>query len=566
MTHGDTPRAAPATLPGERAQRVSGPHFAPVAPITPQPGASGLRGFALPMLGAFAAALALYGSLAAPTVLWGDSAEFQTVALRGGILHPSGYPIFVLVGRLFALLPFPDPAYRINFMSAFFAAGTVALAVRMAAEARLSRAAAIAATLVLAASYTFWHVALHAEVYSLAVFLGALALWRTLAAARSGSLPGILIAGLLSGLTLTGHLMMVPTIACLGLALALQVIRGRVPARSIPVLAALLAVFAVGLSPYFYLVWADARDVPFNYLRLVEQVQMPDGRTADFDTPWERVHWLVTSRGLYPPIPQTYSLGGTARGLVYSLAVLFLFELGPFAPLFVLWGFVRLLRSHLRAALVLAAVGAAVLLFTAVIAAGTHVGIFLLPCTLVCALFIGAAVAPLIARRPVVGILAIVAIVAVPHAIRMHAHDHPIGPWRLRVQQEDPSLEVGWLPSLRGFHEPRRYGEAVLDAIPRDAFVLAEWAEFANLTYFRVVEGRRPDLTLQTLSEARLVERMQRWQEGRAVERTPFVFLSRPPAIASAGAPLDSVVLATGRRYWIRRAPVGVAPGSAGGP
>jgi hypothetical protein len=118
----------------------------PAASAAPGTGtAGGWPGLARDVALVFAASLALYAALAAPSVLFGDSAELQAVALRGGIPHPSGYPAFVLIGRVFARVPFPDPAYRITFMAAFFAAATVALLVRTIAElgsraARRSRA------------------------------------------------------------------------------------------------------------------------------------------------------------------------------------------------------------------------------------------------------------------------------------------------------------------------------------------------------------------------------------------------------------------------------------------
>lgn len=510
------------------------------------------------MLLSFAAALALYSSLAAPTVQFGDSAELQTVALTGGIPHATGYPVFVLVGRVFALLPFADLGFRITFMGACLAAATVALLVLVMAQLGLSLGAALAGAFVLGMSFTFWHVALLTEVYSLAAFLGFIALWRTLAALRGPSLPNALLAGLLLGLALSGHLLLIPLVASLGLALAWHVMRSQ--PRAILALAALLVAFLLGLAPYLYLVWADTQDYPFNYLRLVEQVQMPAGPTPDFDTPWERVAWLVTSRGLYPPVPFPFSFVGTSRGFARCLSALFLFELGPLTAPFVLWGFVRLHGANARAALVLATVAAATLLFSGAIAAGTHIGIFLLPCTLVCAIFLAAGLEPLIAQRATLGALAFAAVVLAPHAIRIYTNEHPFGRWKLRVEIEDPDLERTPLPSLRGFRAPRLYGEQALAAIPRDALVIADWAEFANLTYFRVVEGRRPDLTLQPTGGETLLARMLRWQERHRVERAPFVFLRRPPAIALTGAPIDSVELAVGRWIWIRHAPVAVSP------
>jgi transmembrane protein TMEM260 (protein O-mannosyltransferase) len=525
----------------------------PRAPAAPAPRAAGawpglMRDVAL----VFAASLAFYATLAAPTVLFGDSAELQAVALRGGIPHASGYPGFVLIGRLFALLPFPDPAYRITFMSAFFAAATLALLVKQLAELGVTRGAALAGALVLGASFTFWQVALRTEVYSLALFLGFLALWRTLAALRGTSLGDALVAGLLAGIALTGHLMLAPVSAVLGLTLAWHV--ARTQRHAIPALAALLFVFLVGLTPYLYLVWADVHGAPFNYLRLVEQVQMPDGLSADFDTPWKRLRWLLTSRGLYPASAFPFTFDATVRGITRSLLELILFELGPVALGLAAWGFARRLRVDARTTGLLGATAAAVLLFTGAIAPATHMGIFLMPATLVLAIFTASALEPVISRSAILGALALAAAVVPPHGIRMNANDHPIGRWHLRIEREDPSLAPDRMPNYRGLRAPRLYGEQALAAIPGGALVLAEWPEFANLTYFRIVERSRPDLDMQPLSERYLAKRIARWQGDHGAD-APLVFLSRPPELAP-DAPLDSTRLAIGRWIWIRHAPV----------
>ncbi len=52
------------------------------------------RGTIVAMAVAFLLASVLYVQTAAPSVQWGDSGEFQTVALVGGIPHATGYPLF----------------------------------------------------------------------------------------------------------------------------------------------------------------------------------------------------------------------------------------------------------------------------------------------------------------------------------------------------------------------------------------------------------------------------------------------------------------------------------------
>jgi len=70
--------------------------------------------------------LALYGRTLAPGLLPGDSGELQTLSALLGNTHPTGYPIYLLVGKLFTWLPVGDMAYRVNLLSAVMAALAVA--------------------------------------------------------------------------------------------------------------------------------------------------------------------------------------------------------------------------------------------------------------------------------------------------------------------------------------------------------------------------------------------------------------------------------------------------------
>ena len=62
----------------------------------------------------FVASLALYVRTLAPSLLYGDSAEFQTIAYTLGIGHPTGYPVYILLANLFTFLPVADIAYRVK--------------------------------------------------------------------------------------------------------------------------------------------------------------------------------------------------------------------------------------------------------------------------------------------------------------------------------------------------------------------------------------------------------------------------------------------------------------------
>ena len=91
------------------------------------------------------AALALYVRTLAPSLLWGDSAEFQTLSYTLGMTHPSGYMTQIMFGKLFTYIPVGNIAYRVNLMSAFFGALAVAETYSIVRLLRGWRSAAIGA-------------------------------------------------------------------------------------------------------------------------------------------------------------------------------------------------------------------------------------------------------------------------------------------------------------------------------------------------------------------------------------------------------------------------------------
>jgi hypothetical protein len=140
--------------------------------------------------------LAVYGVTLAPSVTWShygaDGGDLVTAVARGSIPHPPGAPTYLLLGELFIRLPWGEPAWRLNLMSAVCAAGAAGLTTAAVqgsggAEERRSRGAtcipqpaihnpqsAICAGLCLGLAPLFWSQALIAEVYAPAAFFAAL--------------------------------------------------------------------------------------------------------------------------------------------------------------------------------------------------------------------------------------------------------------------------------------------------------------------------------------------------------------------------------------------------------
>ncbi|MFA5779572.1 MAG: DUF2723 domain-containing protein [Elusimicrobiota bacterium] len=147
-----------------------------------------------------------------PTVYVGDSGEFTTAAYTLGITHPPGYPLYVLLGKIFTLIiPFGNIAYRVNLMSAFFGAlscGIVYLIIKgiedrgQRTEDRNLRSTlcALCSALVLAFSKTFWSQSVVAEVYTINAFFIALLIYISVSKYKN-----LYLFSFIAGVGIAGH-------------------------------------------------------------------------------------------------------------------------------------------------------------------------------------------------------------------------------------------------------------------------------------------------------------------------------------------------------------------------
>lgn len=165
----------------------------------------------------------IYLATLSPTVNFMDSGELITACVTLGIPHPSGVPVYVLLGKLFSLIPFGNIAYRINLMSAFFAALSVGLlfilafllAQKFFQSASICMITAFIGASLFALLHTFWSYAIIAELYTLNAFffLGLfliLLLWSFRLPMTDDRSPTLLyLFAFVFGLSLTNHLSIV---------------------------------------------------------------------------------------------------------------------------------------------------------------------------------------------------------------------------------------------------------------------------------------------------------------------------------------------------------------------
>ncbi|HSJ54487.1 MAG TPA: DUF2723 domain-containing protein, partial [Anaerolineae bacterium] len=265
---------------------------------------------------AFLLPLAVYLATACRTVYNLDSAEFSAAVHVLGIVRATGYPLYLLLGKAFAiLLPVGDVAFRLNVMSALCGAGTVVLLYHLARRLVGMRAAALAAALLFGFSYYFWAQAVVAEVYTLHTLL-LCALLLLLLHWESRRADGLLAAAsLLYGLSLGNHLSSI--LVAPGLVAFVLAVGGRevLAPRRLLVLACL---FFAGLGVYAYLPLRYLATPAFNYAGHYDGA----GQFVPLDlTRLENLWWLVSGQGFrelmlgYTPAETVAEVGATLHRL-----------------------------------------------------------------------------------------------------------------------------------------------------------------------------------------------------------------------------------------------------------
>jgi len=239
-------------------------------------------------------ALATYWTTLCRTIYWGDGIELTCVAAVLGVAHPTGYPLFSLLGRAFAELPLGTVGFRLNLMSAVAAAALAALVARAVwrllpqvglleterVAARAFFSAAAGGTI--AFSRTIWYQAGLTEVYLLnaAIFAGVLLLVARAIEERAHRLywAACFLAALGIGNHTMAAVLVIPALVAVGIWLAAardeaddrskrrSLAAGEPLARRLARLGgpALLLGF-LGLSVYAYLPLRAAKNPPLNW-------------------------------------------------------------------------------------------------------------------------------------------------------------------------------------------------------------------------------------------------------------------------------------------------------------
>lgn len=159
------------------------------------------------------------------TLSFWDCGEYIACSYILGVPHPPGNPLFVLIGRLFSILPVAaDIGFRVNLLSvvssAFAAMFGYFIVVKLVKDwfgeefdtiRRIGAyAAGLIGALLMAFSYTNWNSAVEAEVYGLSMLAITLIIWLVLTWVEkrheSGSSKYLILIAYLGSLSIGVHL------------------------------------------------------------------------------------------------------------------------------------------------------------------------------------------------------------------------------------------------------------------------------------------------------------------------------------------------------------------------
>lgn len=479
--------------------------------------------------------LVIYIATLAPTIYNLDSAELVTAAATRGLVRATGYPLYLLLGQLWAKVPVGDVGYRLNLFSAFCGALTLFLADRVLRRFRVNGWAAVGALGLLATAPYFWGLSLVAEVYTLhsaimAGFILALLWW-----AENPAPLRLGVVGLLAGLGLAHHLAM--SLLLPGAAFYLLSTSPRKALAPKTLLLALAGLVA-GLSPYLDLPLRYMGQPAFNYAGSYNAaLQFQPVNLLSLDGLW----WLVTGRAFSGQM-FGYSAGELwleTRHFIAQLSqAFFAVGLGPG-----ILGLVVLVRRDPRQAILLSSmfvVNAAFYINYRVVDKDT----MFMPTYLIWGLWVGIGYQALLSwlpgsaqpgswrwSRPVFRGLILGAVILAL-----------IWNWRLVDLSQDWST--------------RRRGESILRQVAPNAIVFGWWDTVPVVQYLQLVEGKRPDVLAVNrflISPADLSRALE-----REVNLRPIYIDSSP-----IQSDLDLQLLRAGPIYRLVQQPHWVEPGGS---
>jgi hypothetical protein len=437
---------------------------------------------ALPAVSCGFFVLLIYLHYLAPDIVSGDGADLIGQSYLLGVCHQTGYPITVMAGKLFTLLPFGTIPLRVNLLSAVSAAVAVSFVVLTLSALLQSAGAALVGGIVLGLSPLFWSKAEAANVHIFSAMLISMYILLFILFLVQGNYLFFLFGMFLFGLSWTAHMQNLLSVPAIGWIIVVK--RKELPWR---ILVYGFCLFILGLMPYLWMMQRASVAPPFS----TYQPPTTPMRLITYVLGLKFQPWQVSSSGTL--------LGGLLRvGRIYVGCYLLV------GILLMMVGLLRLWRINRNAWLFFALIFAANTLFFANL---SHYYFSLsnriIPGAMIMAIWISAGTKEIhefISHRS-------------PKGARL-IFPGLFGAWVIAALLLFPSVDfLQWFKKTTGVpiptvdwrrvYEARDFVTEMKARLPQDSVIVTQWTYFALLKYAQEVEGIRPDLQLVLHSETK---------------------------------------------------------------
>jgi len=447
-----------------------------------QPKPEVLAGFAL-----WGLMFLVYLRTLVPGVYGFDSAELATGVFTQGIIHPPGYPFYLLVGKLFSLIPIRDIAYRLNVMSAFFGALTVLLLFYIGILLTNQWGIAWLSAAIFGFSVYFWQMSIVAEVYTLhtALLAGNLAIvlyWE-----RTGKQHALLLFAFLYGLSLTNHtssILFAPGFFWI-------IVRSKWwdwKQRGRQFI--LFMLFLLGLSTYLYLPLRAQSNPLLNYVSTYYNVDLSS---------WAGLIWMMSGQAY-----RFFSFSYTLQELPLEIIRFGSFLFRNFMGVGVLIGLIGLINGFRKNLTFFVGIFMS-FLATVVFYINYRVmdkDTMFLAAYLFWAIFL------------VEGFQFIENWFLMRISFNTSNKFRPIVVLLLfLIFLPTPLLNWKWV-DMHDADSYSRYAHAILSTTEPNAMVIAPWSQAVVLEYFQIVDGQRPDIKIVNSSRMNVAIYYELWSKG----------------------------------------------------
>ncbi len=423
-----------------------------------------LNATGLATVGVFTVALVVYIRTLLPGSSFGDWGEMQMIPAQLGVPHPTGYPLYVLLGKAFSLLPIGSVAHRANLLSAVAAAGAAGAVVLVSRRLGVRPFVAAIAGLTLAVTGTLWLEATFSEMNGLHVLLVALVIHRALVWRAERRDSDLRLGGLLAGLSVANHLLAVTVVPIVVLFVLIDA-RHRLIERPVLLVEAGL-LFLAGVSLYLFIPLRAMAGPPEVYGSLQT---------------WDGVSSLITGAQFRGDMHfgSVDSLGTAWRALPGVVGQIQAQSNWAFLALALVGEAILLVRDRWAALMLALMALVSVYVFANYLGDLDH---YLLVTWFVLAVWMAIALEALVAalatrlgQRAAWAPAARLVLLVLPLAVA-------VGNWPSRDQSAT--------------HVGDDFAPGVCGQITSDAVLLTYWDALTNLSYAHCIEGERPDLSL----------------------------------------------------------------------